>query len=64
MKSTRVKQKEFTGKFDDVDRSARRSYPAKKSKRPLNEDDENEFQSWMNRPSDVSNYLEDKEDIN
>lgn len=64
MKSIRVKQQEFTGKFDDVDRSARRSHPAKKSKRPLNEDEENEFQSWMNRPSDVSNYLEDKEDIN
>jgi hypothetical protein len=45
---------------DETERIGKRS---KKSKRPLNEDDENEFQSWMNRPSDVSDYLDDEEDF-
>ena len=57
MKRFKNKELEFTGQFDnDTDRSAKRS---KKSKRPVREDEEMEFQSWMNRPSDVRDYLEE-----
>ena len=49
------------GSFDEqINFSSKRT---KKSKRPLNEDEENEFQSWMNRPSDVSDYLDNDEDL-
>lgn len=57
MKPFRGKQKEFAGQFDDV-REERRP---KKSRKKLNEDEEMEFQSWMNRPSNVSDYLDDEE---
>ena len=49
-------------KYSDVDDFERKARKNKKNKRPLNDDEENEFQSWMNRPSDVSNYLEDDEE--
>ena len=48
--------------MDEFERKARKN---KKNKKPLNSSDEMEFQSWMNRPSDVDDYLEDlEEDFN
>lgn len=45
--------------LDGFDRKARKS---KKGKRPAMRDEELEFQSWMNRPSDVADYFDDDDD--
>lgn len=48
------------GRFEE--QSDHESSRAKRPRRVLNEDDEIEFQSWMNRPSDVSDYLDDDQE--
>lgn len=59
--------KPFKGKWqehgqidDQVDRASKK---ARRGRRQLNEDEEMEFQSWMNRPTDASTYLDDEEDF-
>ncbi len=58
----RGKGRDKYAEMDEFERKARKN---KKNKKPLNSSDEMEFQSWMNRPSDVDDYLEDlEEDFN
>lgn len=45
--------------YSDTDEFERKARKSKRGKRPQNEDDELEFQSWMNRPSNVDDYLDD-----
>lgn len=47
------------GQFDEhTDTENRRP---KKAKRRLTEDDEDQFQRWSNRPTDVREFLDDEE---
>lgn len=58
MKPFRSKQKEFTGQFDDVHEERR---PRPKHRKFVEEDDEEN--SWPKHPTDVSDYLDDDEDL-